>query len=92
MTSTLAIAPSLAPLQTLLLQRLRTDGGGPERLLAGAEPIESAYASAEAVASSEGQTISGTVRIGTPDGFGSLFLAPRMQVLTDRHPKLEIEF
>ena len=62
-----------------------------ERLLAGAEATESAYASAKAAASSEGQTISGTVRIGTPDGFGSLFLAPRMRVLTDRHPKLEIE-
>jgi DNA-binding transcriptional LysR family regulator len=62
-----------------------------ERLLAGAEAIESAYASAKAAASSEGQTISGTVRIGTPDAFGSLFLAPRVRVLTDRHPKLEIE-
>ena len=62
-----------------------------ERLLAGAEAIESAYASAKAAASSEDQTISGTVRISTPDGFGSLFLAPRVRVLTDRHPKLEIE-
>jgi DNA-binding transcriptional LysR family regulator len=61
-----------------------------ERLLAGAEATESAYASAKAAASSEGQTISGTVRISTPDGFG-LFLAPRVRVLTDRHPKLEIE-
>jgi DNA-binding transcriptional LysR family regulator len=41
--------------------------------------------------SSEGRTISGTVRIGTPDGFGNLFLASRVRVLTDRHPKLEIE-
>jgi DNA-binding transcriptional LysR family regulator len=62
-----------------------------ERLLAGAEAIESAYASAKAAASSEGQTIGGTVRIATADGFGSLFLAPRMRVLTHRHPKLEIE-
>ena len=62
-----------------------------ERLLAGAEAIESAYASAKAAANSEGQTIGGTVRIGTPDGFGSLFLAPRVRILTDRHPKLQIE-
>lgn len=62
-----------------------------ERLLAGAEAIESAYASAKAAASSEGQTISGTVRIGTPDAFGNLFLAPRVRVLADQHPKLEIE-
>ena len=66
-----------------------TDAG--ERLLAGAEAIESAYVSAKAAASSEGQPIIGTVRIGAPDGFGSVFLAPRVRVLTDRHPKLEIE-
>jgi DNA-binding transcriptional LysR family regulator len=50
-----------------------------ERLLAGAEAIESAYAAAKAAVSSEGQTIGGTVRIGTPDGFGSLFPAPRIR-------------
>jgi DNA-binding transcriptional LysR family regulator len=63
-----------------------------ERLLARAEAIESAYVSAKADASGEGQTIGGTVRIGTPDGFGSVFLAPRIRMLTDRHPKLEVEF
>jgi DNA-binding transcriptional LysR family regulator len=63
-----------------------------ERLLAGAEAIESAYAFAKAAASSEGQTIGGTVRIGTPDGFGSLFLAPRVRVLTDRHPSSKSKF
>ena len=66
-----------------------TDAG--ERLLAGAEAIESAYVSAKAAASSEGQPIIGTVRIGAPDGFGSVFLAPRVRALIDRHPKLEIE-
>jgi DNA-binding transcriptional LysR family regulator len=62
-----------------------------ERLLAGAEAIESAYVFAKAAASGEGQPISGTVRIGAPDGFGTVFLAPRVRALTDRHPKLEIE-
>jgi len=66
-----------------------TDAG--ERLIAGAEAIESAYVFAKAAASSEGQPITGTVRIGAPDGFGSVFLAPRVRVLTDRHPQLEIE-
>jgi DNA-binding transcriptional LysR family regulator len=45
--------------------------------LAGGEAVESAYTSAKAAASSEGQTISGTFRVGALDGFGSLFLAPR---------------
>jgi DNA-binding transcriptional LysR family regulator len=62
-----------------------------ERLLAGAEAIESAYVCATAAVSSEGQTISGMVRIGAPDGFGNVFLAPRVRTLTDRHPQLEIE-
>ena len=44
--------------------------------LAEAEAIERAYVSAKAVASSEGQTISGTVRIGTPNGFGRPFQVP----------------
>jgi DNA-binding transcriptional LysR family regulator len=62
-----------------------------ERLLTGAEAIESAYVCAKAAVSSEGQTISGLVRIGAPDGFGNVFLAPRVRILTDRHPELEIE-
>jgi DNA-binding transcriptional LysR family regulator len=62
-----------------------------ERLVAGVEAIESAYVFVKAAASSEGQPISGTVRIGTPDGFGSVFLTPRMRALIERHPKLEIE-
>src|SRR6266850_1445134 len=62
-----------------------------ERVLAGAEAIESAYVFAKAAASGEGQPISGTVRIGVPDGFGSVFLAPRLRALTERHPKLELE-
>jgi DNA-binding transcriptional LysR family regulator len=66
-----------------------TDAG--ERLLAGAEAIESAYVSAKATASSEGQPIIGRVRIGAPDGFGSVFLAPRVRALADRYPRLEIE-
>jgi len=62
-----------------------------ERLLAGAEAVESAYVVAKAAASTEVQTITGTVRIGAPDGFGNVFLAPRVRALTDRHPQLEIE-
>jgi DNA-binding transcriptional LysR family regulator len=62
-----------------------------ERLLVTADAIESAVVSARAVAESEGQTISGTVRIGAPDGFGTLFLAPRIGALTRQHPMLDIE-
>ena len=39
----------------------------------------------------ENAAISGIVRIGTPDGFGTFFLAPRVHELTAAHPGLEIE-
>ena len=52
--------------------------------------MESAFLSASA-ATEAAQTVSGTVRIGAPDGFGSVFLAPRMHRLTARHPGLEVE-
>jgi DNA-binding transcriptional LysR family regulator len=64
-----------------------TQAGG--RLLAAAEAIESAFVSARTVGSA--RAIAGTVRIGAPDGFGSVFLAPRIRILTHRHPELEIE-
>jgi DNA-binding transcriptional LysR family regulator len=35
--------------------------------------------------------VAGTVRVGAPDGIGSLFLAPRMKKLIERHPDLIIE-
>ena len=46
------------------------------RLVAGAEAIESAYVFAKRAASREGQPISGKVRIGAPDGFGSASWRP----------------
>lgn len=59
-------------------------------LLASAEAMESAFVSG-AAAGAEGRGLSGTVRIGAPDGFGSVFLAPRMHRLTQAHPGLEVE-
>jgi DNA-binding transcriptional LysR family regulator len=41
---------------------------------------------------SEGdEVISGTVRIVAPDVLGSQFLAPRLSLLADKHPKLELQ-
>jgi DNA-binding transcriptional LysR family regulator len=61
-----------------------------ERLLPVAEAMETSYIAA-ATMENENPAISGTVRIGTPDGFGTFFLAPRVQLLTAQHPGLEIE-
>ncbi|OWW21375.1 LysR family transcriptional regulator [Noviherbaspirillum denitrificans] len=62
-----------------------------ERLLELAETIESSILAARGVANQRDKAISGTVRIGAPDGLGSTFLAPRMHILTDKHPALNIE-
>ena len=67
-----------------------TDAG--ERLLAGAEAMESAYVFAKAAASSEAETITGTVRIGAPDGFGSVFLAPRSRHSSTAIPSSKSRF
>jgi len=60
-----------------------------EKLLPIAEAMETGYLAA--AAQSVHPTVSGIVRIGAPDGFGTWFLAPRIHKLARLHPKLEIE-
>ena len=61
-----------------------------QRLLSTAEAMESAVLSAKAAAADE-QQIAGTVRVGATDGFGAIFLAPRVGALTSLHPMLNLE-
>ena len=61
-----------------------------QRLLQTAEVVESAVVSAKAAAVGE-QQIAGTVRVGAPDGFGAVFLAPRLGALARLHPLLDVE-
>jgi DNA-binding transcriptional LysR family regulator len=61
-----------------------------QRLLQTAEVVESAVVSAKAAAVGE-QQIAGTVRVGAPDGFGAVFLAPRLGALARSHPLLDVE-
>jgi DNA-binding transcriptional LysR family regulator len=61
-----------------------------ERLKPVAETMEASYILAAAM-ESENPTVSGIIRIGAPDGFGTGFLAPRIHKLAARHPRLEIE-
>ena len=66
-----------------------TDEG--RRLLPIGEEMERlAIGAGEAVGGSSA-SVAGTVRIGSPEGFGSYFLAPRIAGLTDRHPRLKIQ-
>lgn len=66
-----------------------TDAG--ERLLARAEEMESAAAKLQNEIGGENLTLGGAVRIGAPDGFGTVFLAPRLPSLGQRHPDLELQ-
>lgn len=61
-----------------------------ETLFATAERVETEVQSG--VAGMEGRDeVSGTVRIGAPDGFGSAFLAPRLRRFRDAYPNLRIQ-
>ena len=62
-----------------------------ETLLSRAEVIESNIFGIQADVSRDSSQIAGTVRIGSPDGFGTMFLAPRLGDLSSRHPNLNLE-
>lgn len=59
--------------------------------LLSAERMETEMLSAQASLGHIDTAVSGTVRIGAPDGFGVSFLAPRLGRLIARHPELKIQ-
>lgn len=83
-----------AALGAQLLVR-RTNGcaltGEGEAFLAHAERMEAEMMTAQANLGRTDSAISGTVRIGAPDGFGVSFLAPRLGGLLARHPDLRLQ-
>ena len=62
-----------------------------ERLLAKAESMETQALAVSSEIGGADLALSGTVRVGTPDGFGTLFLAPRIGGLAAQYPDLEIQ-
>lgn len=81
-------------LGTRLFRRLTTGSEvtpAGERFLVIAERMEADMIAARAEVSGEGDAVSGTVRIGAPDGFGVAFLARRLGALTENHPELTIQ-
>ena len=62
-----------------------------ERLLPHAEAMESLSLAAQTEVGEADLSISGQVRIGAPEGFGSYFLAPRLGILAERHPELSLQ-
>lgn len=55
------------------------------------EKAEGAFIASQSLETPDKQGVSGTVRIGAPDGFGSLFLAPRLAELKKLHPGLSVQ-
>src|SRR5690606_27824673 len=62
-----------------------------QRFLVVAERVEADMIAARADIAGENDEVSGTVRIGAPDGFGVAFLAPRLGELIRRYPALSIQ-
>jgi DNA-binding transcriptional LysR family regulator len=83
-----------ASLQTQLF--FRTEKGcrltpAGEKMLPHAEQLESTIAFLEEEVSGKDKQLSGSIRIGAPDGFGNCFLVPRLGKFQGMHPALEVE-
>ncbi len=75
---------------------LRTEKGcrltpAGEKLLPYAEQLETTVVHLEEEVSGRNNQLSGTIRIGAPDGFGNCFLAPRLGRFQGVHQALDIE-
>ncbi len=62
-----------------------------ERLLEIAERVEAEINGTKAAVAPAEAAVSGTVRIGAPDGFGVAFLAPRLAGLSVKHSSLLVQ-
>lgn len=62
-----------------------------ERLLAKAEAMETEALAASSEIGGADLALSGIVRIGAPDGFGTAFLAPRLARLAELYTDLEVQ-
>ncbi|OQM74564.1 LysR family transcriptional regulator [Manganibacter manganicus] len=81
-------------LRTKLFRRLTTGSeltAAGARFLEIAERMEADMIAARSAVAGDGEDISGTVRIGAPDGFGVAFLATRLGQLTAQHRELTIQ-
>ncbi|WP_169542917.1 LysR family transcriptional regulator [Sneathiella aquimaris] len=63
-----------------------------ERLLPHAEAMESASATIQDHVGGENRNLTGVVRLGVPEGFGSQFLSKDMPSFQALHPEIELEF
>jgi DNA-binding transcriptional LysR family regulator len=88
------VAALEASLGAKLFRRLTTGSEltpAGDRFMEVAERMEADMIAARSMIAGEDTDISGTVRIGAPDGFGVAFLAPRLGALTEQHRGLKIQ-
>lgn len=60
-------------------------------LMRSLELVETQYLQAQSALKPQSAETFGTLRIGTPDGFGVSFLAPQIHFLTKLHPRLKVQ-
>jgi len=92
------VSRRIATLETALGVKLierRTNGcaltATGETFLGAAERIETEMLRAQAELSGADVAVSGNVRIGAPDGFGTFVLARHLSALMDEHPGLNVQ-
>ncbi|MBB3175788.1 LysR family transcriptional regulator [Variovorax sp. Sphag1AA] len=61
------------------------------RLQPQVEAMESAFRAVESTAPASNEGLSGLVRIGATEGFGTVVLAPQLALFAQQHPKLVID-
>ena len=62
-----------------------------QRLLDHVEKLESTFMAAEADVFGDSVTLSGDIRLGTTEAFGSFFLAPHLAKFCTRHPAITVD-
>jgi len=92
------VSRRISAMETVLQTKLfvRTEKGcrltpAGEQLLPIAEEIEKTALKFQEQVSGKDNQLSGSIRIGTPDGLGNCFLAPRFSALQRKNPLLEVE-
>ena len=92
------VARRITALEKALSARLvdrRTTGvlltGAGTRFLASAERMETSFLQAQSELTDRDVEISGTVRVGAPDGFAAYYLASRFAAFTERHRAITIQ-
>lgn len=84
-----------AALGTLLFEKSRTNGfvltAEGQRLLGYAESIESTLHMACEQVSGSGVALSGHVRMGCTEGFGSFFITPQLSHFVDAYPAISVD-